>query len=74
MKIENKRVQSSTDGEVAFQAFVETLGKLEPGQSFVIGNIPAHYRVAISVAQTLLSRKFATRKVGDKFRVGVVEA
>lgn len=74
MKIENKPVQPRDVDAAGFQEFVATLGKLKPGQSFVVHALPANYRTAISVAQTLLGRQFATAKDGKAYRVGLVEA
>ena len=72
VKIENKPVQPRDADAANFQEFVSTLGKLKPGQSFVVEALPANYRSAISVAQTLLGKQFATEKEGDAYRVGLV--
>ncbi len=74
MKIGSKKV-SERDGRQSdeFQEFVATLGKLKKGQSFVLKEIRGHYRVAISVAQTLLNAEFATRKEGNKYRIGRIK-
>lgn len=75
VKIENKSIHQSRDVDAArFQIFVATLGKLKPGQSFAVDSLPANYRTAISVAQTLLGRKFATAKEGAAYRVRLVNA
>jgi hypothetical protein len=73
MKIENKPVQQRDIDAKRFQTFVAALGKLKPGQSFLVDALPANYRTAISVAQTLLGRQYATAREGDAYRVGLVE-
>ena len=72
IKIENKTMVSKiTNKSEQFGQFVETLGALKSGQSFVVGRLPGHYRVAISVANTLLKCRFITRKEGKSYRVGL---
>ena len=72
VKVENKPVLSSRrQGRPDFRVFLDTLKKLEKGQSF-LWPINNDNRRMLTIAGRVLDRKFATAKEGDTFRVGRV--
>lgn len=73
LKIENKPLRSgSYRTRPEFENFVETLGELNVGQSFLWRQINSNDRATISIAQKLLKRRFITRREGQAYRVARV--
>lgn len=70
MKIENKAVKQRARRSDEFHDFLNTLKRLEPGQSFVIGFWSSNYRNAITIAENLLDREFCSAQEGEKLRIG----
>jgi len=74
LKIENKPLLGKHGrGSEEFREYVLTLKELKVNQSFCIDFFPSNYRVALSVCQTILGRKFGHRKEGDVYRVGRIK-
>lgn len=61
MKIENKHLAVDKTKKEGLPEFIKTIGKMEPGQSLFVKELPSNYRVAIYVVGILLNKGFATR-------------
>ena len=49
-----------------------TIRTLDVGQSFTLPTVDSNMRNGLSIAQTLLDRKFQTRREDDHFRIARV--
>lgn len=74
MTIKIERVEFEDRRKYApLKEFIDTLKKLEVGQSFLFTKFNAYHRNAISVAQYLIDKRFITRVEGKARRIMRVE-
>ena len=73
MKIENVPLApglSRSTTAVPLNVFCAAVKTLEPGQSFVVGELKTFHRTALVIANHLLDGRFVTRKDKEGTRVG----
>jgi hypothetical protein len=72
LKIEKVPMLKTRTYNGEFQDFVMALRALKVGESFVY-KLASNNRMAISIAQYLLDRRFTCQREKDSFRVGRIE-
>jgi len=76
MTIEIKNVpivpQRKKKADAGYDDFLRAVRDCQPGQSFTIERVPAHFLTVLYASRILLGKTFITRKEGAGVRIGCV--